>query len=60
MAEGEQLGSDAAAFSAVEISRILYFLMIVGYFLRTLEVRFDMEATMMLPEQDPSPAPLPP
>ena len=33
----------------LELARCMFWLMIVGYTLRTLEVRFDMEQTMMLP-----------
>jgi Protein of unknown function (DUF760) len=60
LTEDEEWGAKPAEFSVTEISRILYFLMIVGYFLRTLEVRFDMETAMLVPEVGSSPAPLPP
>lgn len=33
----------------VELARLMFWLMVVGYNLRTLEVRFDMEQTMLLP-----------
>ncbi|DBB05001.1 hypothetical protein WJX82_010799 [Trebouxia sp. C0006] len=35
--------------SQVELARLMFWLMVVGYNLRTLEVRFDMEQTMLLP-----------
>lgn len=40
---------EATSSSQVELARLLFWLMVVGYNLRTLEVRFDMEQTMMLP-----------
>lgn len=46
---------------APEVLRLIVFrLMCVGYGLRTLEVRFDMEQSMMLEERDPGLGYLPP
>ncbi|GMH33265.1 hypothetical protein BSKO_01099 [Bryopsis sp. KO-2023] len=36
--------------TALELARLLYWLMVVGYNLRGMEVRFDMEETFTLPE----------
>lgn len=36
--------------TALELARLLYWLMVVGYNLRGMEVRFDMEKTFTLPE----------
>jgi len=35
--------------TAVELAHLLFWCMVVGYNLRTLETRFDMESTMLLP-----------
>ena len=46
--QSEDMGQSTEC-KQVELARLLFWLMVVGYTLRTLEVRFDMEQTMMLP-----------
>lgn len=43
--------------SAPELAKLLYWLMVVGYSIRNIEVRFDMERVLGTP---PKPAELPP
>jgi hypothetical protein len=40
---------DPTESTAVELAHLLFWCMVVGYNLRTLETRFDMESTMLLP-----------
>ena len=47
-ADGEDMGVENKS-DHVEMARCMFWLMIVGYNLRTLENRFDMEQTMLLP-----------
>lgn len=47
-ADAEELQQLASTNKAPELARLLYWLMVVGYNLRTLEVRFDVEQSMML------------
>ena len=42
-------GAEAHAVRVGELASLLYWLMIVGYHLRTLEVRWDIEQSLMLP-----------
>ena len=57
--DDEELRSTHSESNAVELARLLYWLMVVGYSLRALEVRFDMESSMDLPPGDAFPS-LPP
>lgn len=62
MLASESKGSDDSRpteQTAVELARLLYWLLVVGYSLRTLEVRFDMERSFQLPIS-PAPKGLPP
>lgn len=55
----EEMKSTSTENTNVEMARMLYWLMVVGYSLRTLEVRYDMERAMELPIS-PAPKGLPP
>lgn len=55
----EEIKSTSTENTTVEMARMLYWLMVVGYSLRTLEVRIDMERAMELPIS-PAPKGLPP
>lgn len=48
-ANPEELQQLASTNNAPDLARLLYWLMVVGYNMRTLEVRFDVEQSMMLP-----------
>jgi len=48
----EELQTTSNESTAVELARMLYWLMVVGYSLRTIEVRFDMEHNLDLPTPD--------
>lgn len=48
----DELKTTSNESTAVELARMLYWLMVVGYSLRTIEVRFDMETMMDLPSVD--------
>jgi len=43
----------ASETTAPELARLLYWLMVVGYSLRTMEVRFEMNRSMGLPPSAP-------
>lgn len=58
--DDEELRRIPSQSNAVELARLLFWLMCVGYGLRTLEVRFDMEQSMMLEERDGGLGCLPP
>ncbi|KAK9903909.1 hypothetical protein WJX75_000221 [Coccomyxa subellipsoidea] len=58
--DDEELRRIPSQSNAVELARLLFWLMCVGYGLRTLEVRFDMEQSMMLEERDAGLGYLPP
>jgi len=45
----EELKHASNESTAVELARMLYWLMVVGYSLRTIEVRFDMERSLDSP-----------
>lgn len=55
----DEMKSTSTENTTVEMARMLYWLMVVGYSLRTLEVRYDMERAMELPIS-PAPRGLPP
>lgn len=44
----EELKTLASTNDAPDLARLLYWLMVVAYNMRTLEVRFDVEQSMML------------
>ena len=48
-ANAEELQQLSSTNNAPELARLLYWLMVVGYNMRTLEVRFDVEQSMLLP-----------
>ncbi|XP_077246806.1 uncharacterized protein LOC143886642 isoform X2 [Tasmannia lanceolata] len=52
-----QMKTTATETSATELAKLLYWLMVVGYSIRNIEVRFDMERVLGTP---PKPAELPP
>eukprot|EP00262_Sarcandra_glabra_P019125 TRINITY_DN70_c0_g2_i1.p1 TRINITY_DN70_c0_g2~~TRINITY_DN70_c0_g2_i1.p1 ORF type:complete len:326 (+),score=61.29 TRINITY_DN70_c0_g2_i1:225-1202(+) len=52
-----QMKTTATETSAPELAKLLYWLMVVGYSIRNIEVRFDMERVLSTP---PKPAELPP
>jgi hypothetical protein len=45
----KELGSVVSETSSKELNRLLYWLMIVGYTLRSMEVRFSIEQSYALP-----------
>ncbi|KAK9787264.1 hypothetical protein WJX73_002695 [Symbiochloris irregularis] len=47
-ADAEELQQLSSINHAPDLSRLLYWLMVVGYNMRTLEVRWDVEQSMML------------
>jgi len=55
----EELKSASNESTAAELARMLYWLMVVGYSLRTIEVRFDMERTLDSPDAADLPSELP-
>jgi hypothetical protein len=57
VAEPTQLKRAATQTTAAELARILYWLMVVGYSIRNIEVRYDMERVLGMP---PKLAELPP
>lgn len=57
VAEPTQLKRSATQTTAAELARILYWLMVVGYSIRNIEVRYDMERVLGMP---PKLAELPP
>lgn len=52
--EGEGLALARGNMAAPELARLLYWLLVVGYSLRTIEVRFDLDAQLGLPPSAPS------
>ena len=44
-----ELASTTAEVTNVELSKMVYWLMVVGYSLRTMEVKFEMESTLTFP-----------
>ncbi|KAJ6829090.1 uncharacterized protein M6B38_359790 [Iris pallida] len=52
-----QMKATISETSAPELAKLLYWLMMVGYSIRSIEVRFDMERVLGIP---PKPAELPP
>ena len=48
--EGDGLAFSRGSLAGPELARILYWLLIVGYSLRTLEVRFDLDEQLRLPD----------
>lgn len=50
----EELREHNSESNAVELARLLYWLMVVGYSLRSMEVRLDMEVTMDCDAPGPS------
>jgi hypothetical protein len=44
----DQLRRTPSECSAQELGRLLFWLMVVGYTLRSMEVRLDMDATVRL------------
>ncbi|XP_024388591.1 uncharacterized protein [Physcomitrium patens] len=57
VAEPDQLKKTATQTTTAELARILYWLMVVGYSIRSIEVRYDMERVLGVP---PKLAELPP
>ena len=51
--EGEGLALARGNMAAPELARLLYWLLVVGYSLRTIEVRFDLDAQLGLPPSKP-------
>ena len=51
--EGEGLALARGNMAAPELARLLYWLLVVGYSLRTIEVRFDLDAQLGLPPSAP-------
>ncbi|KAG0582919.1 hypothetical protein KC19_3G095400 [Ceratodon purpureus] len=49
VAEPTQLKRAATQTTAAELARILYWLMVVGYSIRNIEVRYDMERVLGMP-----------
>jgi hypothetical protein len=47
--EGDGLALARGSMNAPELARLLYWLLVVGYSLRTIEVRFDLDAQLGLP-----------
>ena len=54
--EGEGLALARGNMAAPELARLLYWLLVVGYSLRTIEVRFDLDAQLGLPPSAPDAA----
>lgn len=50
--DNDQLRATASDCTANELAKLLFWLMVVGYSLRTLEVRFDMELSLDIPPTD--------
>ena len=48
-ADQSELNKDVTETSAAEMQRVLSWLMIVGYTLRSMEIRFSMEQSYALP-----------
>jgi len=57
--DGDELKNADTSSSTVELARMLYWLLVVGYSLRTMEVRFEMERSLGLPPSS-APSELPP
>ncbi|OAY22530.1 uncharacterized protein LOC110605847 [Manihot esculenta] len=57
VADPEQMKTSVTETSATELAKLLYWLMVVGYSIRNIEVRFDMERVLGKP---PKLAELPP
>ncbi|KAL2631796.1 hypothetical protein R1flu_016482 [Riccia fluitans] len=55
-----QLKRAATETSAAELAKLLYWLMVVGYSIRNIEVRYDMERVLGIPLQHPKLAELSP
>lgn len=51
--EGDGLALARGSMGGPELARILYWLLVVGYSLRTLEVRFELDEQLRLPEGTP-------
>ena len=51
--EGDTLALARGSMGAPELARLLYWLLVVGYSLRTIEVRFDLDAQLGLPPSAP-------
>jgi hypothetical protein len=41
--------ASSSVTTATELAKLLYWLMVVGYSIRSIEVRFDMERTLGVP-----------
>ncbi|XVE69626.1 hypothetical protein DITRI_Ditri10aG0005200 [Diplodiscus trichospermus] len=57
VSDPDQMKASITETSAPELAKLLYWLMVVGYSVRNIEVRFDMERVLGTP---PKPAELPP
>ncbi|KAL7155627.1 hypothetical protein ABFS83_03G088800 [Erythranthe nasuta] len=57
VSDPSQMKTNVTETTAPELAKLLYWLMVVGYSLRNIEVRFDMERVLGNP---PKPAELPP
>ncbi|PIN15040.1 hypothetical protein CDL12_12325 [Handroanthus impetiginosus] len=57
VSDPNQMKTSVTETSAPELAKLLYWLMVVGYSIRNIEVRFDMERVLGSP---PKPAELPP
>ncbi|KAI3464705.1 hypothetical protein Pfo_021368 [Paulownia fortunei] len=57
VSDPSQMKTSVTETSAPELAKLLYWLMVVGYSIRNIEVRFDMERVLGTP---PKPAELPP
>ncbi|KAK0576513.1 hypothetical protein LWI29_018694 [Acer saccharum] len=57
VSDPDQMKTSVTETSAPELAKLLYWLMVVGYSIRNIEVRFDMERVLGTP---PKPAELPP
>eukprot|EP00241_Pyramimonas_parkeae_P012562 CAMPEP_0114236192 /NCGR_PEP_ID=MMETSP0058-20121206/6701_1 /TAXON_ID=36894 /ORGANISM="Pyramimonas parkeae, CCMP726" /LENGTH=276 /DNA_ID=CAMNT_0001348101 /DNA_START=302 /DNA_END=1132 /DNA_ORIENTATION=- len=57
--DGEELRNADTTSTTVELARMLYWLMVVGYSLRTMEVKLEMERSLDIPPTGQSPE-LPP
>ena len=59
-ADAGELRASSSSTTHAELGRLLYWLMVVGYSLRTIEARFDVERTLGVPPSRLDPFALPP
>eukprot|EP00850_Spirogloea_muscicola_P001591 SM000006S19356 [mRNA] locus=s6:376166:378294:+ [translate_table: standard] len=60
VADVNELKTVHTATTAAELAKLLYLLMVVGYSIRNIEVRYDMDRVLGLPSSMQRPAELPP